>query len=147
MAIDVGKGEGEVVFSVNVAAGKRKVRVNYASGVYWRMIYSVQVNNQEPHHFIGAHTGTWYTNLTHQDMELEFADGLNEVRIFFDMGPKEIVRYMYSRMSHEVSKLDREVIFAVGKQGSFEPYVWGSEVSNQWRTSQDLITSAGKTSW
>ncbi|MDF2881084.1 MAG: hypothetical protein K0R54_1641 [Clostridiaceae bacterium] len=138
----IGNNDGYITFdnvSVN-NAGEYTMKVYYLSGESSRNLY-VSVNGGTGVSYALPSSGGWSIVGTY-DIKIALNQGTNSIRLFNSDDNTALnvqtSAQQYGTMSQALKATGRPIVFSICEWGSWQPWTWGPQVGNLWRTTGDI---------
>jgi alpha-galactosidase len=138
---NIGNNKGTLTFNKVIVPedGTYTVKVSYINGDYNNRIAYTSVNGaMGTKHFFPGIRGNWSTVQT-QAFSVDLKSGENTITLYNPMSTSaQRAEEQYSWMSDALKNSGRPIIFSLCEWGSSQPWLWGKNVGQLWRTTGDI---------
>jgi alpha-galactosidase len=144
---NIGNNQGTLTFNdVSAPAnGSYDMTISYLNSYEENNIVSryafVSVNGGEPKKVGFMNTGGWDKTGT-TSIKVDLQAGKNTIKFYNPWTNVDNAKYVYSHMRDELNKAyegtGRSIVFSLCEWGSNQPWIWGEDVGNLWRTTGDI---------
>lgn len=141
----IGNNQGDLTINNVTAAtaGNYTMKVYYLNGDSSRNLY-VSVNGGTGTSYALPSSGGWGT-VGNYNITVALNQGANTIKLYNPTDNTalnvQISAQQYGTMSKALRDTGRPIVFSICEWGSWQPWTWGPQVGNLWRTTGDISDS------